>query len=144
MRERVRQMASGLVNHHSVNVSLSHLTCCITSYQLVSDKSVIQMTTCLLHAAVDCGQLDSPVNGRVLFVSTIFRATAIYSCTAGFELVGVAQRVCTADGVWSGVEPVCQRKKKYIQQLHLILRYIIDDSIDVNTFLSSFSHHPVP
>ena len=64
---------------------------------------------CLIHAAVDCGLLEDPTNGRVAFTSTVFRSIATYSCFSGYDIVGVTQRVCTAEGVWSEVPPICQR-----------------------------------
>ncbi|KAL1421547.1 hypothetical protein MTO96_022986 [Rhipicephalus appendiculatus] len=33
---------------------------------------------------------------------------AEYRCNTGYKLVGVAERVCQADGTWSGQEPHCQ------------------------------------
>ena len=34
-------------------------------------------------------------------------STAIYSCNAGFELVGTSVRTCLPGGDWSGTQPAC-------------------------------------
>ena len=35
---------------------------------------------------------------------------ALYTCNAGFTLVGSESQLCLAGGIWSGQPPVCQRK----------------------------------
>ncbi len=61
-------------------------------------------------AAIDCGNLSNPANGRVEVFNTTLGSPAVYSCNFGFELVGAAGRVCVETGEWSGVEPRCDRK----------------------------------
>ncbi len=65
------------------------------------------------HAAVDCGPRASPINGQVETTpSTTFTSTATYSCSNGYDLVGITERVCEADGDWSlqgSPDPVCNR-----------------------------------
>ena len=58
--------------------------------------------------AVDCGDLATIPNGQVEFTTTLENSVANYSCNQGFFLVGDGQRICQADGKWSGVEPECQ------------------------------------
>ena len=63
----------------------------------------------LLSTAVDCGNLPNPANGQVSNTAgTTFGQTAIYSCNAGYNLVGDSTRTCQADGMWSGSAPTCQ------------------------------------
>ena len=63
------------------------------------------------HTAVDCGPLSDPANGAVdLSDGTEFGATAVYSCDAGYILSGTSTRDCLDTGLWSGVEPTCNRK----------------------------------
>ena len=38
----------------------------------------------------------------------VFGAVARYTCEAGFVLSGPAERVCRADGEWSGMAPTCE------------------------------------
>ena len=56
---------------------------------------------------VDCGTLTDPEFGSVSVVFTTFGASAIYSCEQGYEILGVAERVCLTDGTWSREEPSC-------------------------------------
>ena len=35
---------------------------------------------------------------------------AIFSCDAGYTLNEDATKTCGSDGMWSGLDPVCQRK----------------------------------
>lgn len=60
---------------------------------------------------VSCGPLNpSGVGGLAVdMVQTVFGTTVMYSCTEeGYQLAGEAERVCEANGVWSGVEPRCE------------------------------------
>ena len=61
------------------------------------------------HAVVDCGSLPDPANGMVAMTASTFDSTANYSCIGGYELVGNSQRICQADGQWSGSEPTCSK-----------------------------------
>ena len=36
-------------------------------------------------------------------------SVAQYSCNAGFELVGEKRRVCSRNGLFSGLAPICRR-----------------------------------
>jgi len=62
----------------------------------------------LQSAAASCPDLSDPENGNVEVSGTGVGGTAIYSCDAGFTLLGEDRRVCTTDGLWSGSEPTCQ------------------------------------
>ena len=62
-----------------------------------------------MYLIVDCGPLSNPENGVVTFSSTQAGSTARYSCNSGFILRGNQVRVCQANGVWSGQDPVCIR-----------------------------------
>lgn len=60
----------------------------------------------------DCGKLQRVNNGVVSAEGgTKFSATALYTCSRGFELIGNAERKCGTDGLWSGHSPKCQVKK---------------------------------
>ena len=62
--------------------------------------------------AVDCGPLPDPANGIVdLSGGTKFGDDGVeYSCNAGYIMSGTATRECLSTGLWSGVEPTCDRK----------------------------------
>ena len=62
---------------------------------------------------VNCGLLNvttSAPGGLTLEVtSTTAGARAVYSCrSSNYQLVGRAERMCGANGVWTGEEPQCQ------------------------------------
>lgn len=57
---------------------------------------------------VVCPNLDDPDNGQVDHVSSpLVGAVAAYSCDELFCLIGGESRTCTAEGAWSGEEPIC-------------------------------------
>lgn len=58
-------------------------------------------------APTDCGALPDPTNGLVNAPSTTTGATAMYRCANGYVLTGPANRICQADGSWSGAAPSC-------------------------------------
>ena len=60
----------------------------------------------IIIAAV-CADLPDPANGNIKLTGTEFGDTASYSCDVGFQLVGPAERICLANGRWSGSLPVC-------------------------------------
>ena len=65
----------------------------------------------IFFAVIECDPLDKPDNGDVIIESTLFQAVATYTCNPGYELVGTAQRICSGEGIWSGVAPICERKE---------------------------------
>ena len=60
--------------------------------------------------AIDCGKLPAPGNGKVMVYGTTKGSLAEYSCTPGYDLTGDRERVCQANGQWSGVAPTCVSK----------------------------------
>uniref|UniRef100_A0A669DZQ6 CUB and Sushi multiple domains 3 n=1 Tax=Oreochromis niloticus TaxID=8128 RepID=A0A669DZQ6_ORENI len=58
-------------------------------------------------SVISCGELPSPANGKKIGTQTTFGATAIFTCDAGFMLVGSAVRECLSSGLWSGTETRC-------------------------------------
>lgn len=59
---------------------------------------------------VDCGQLPDIPNGQVdISPDTKFGSYATYSCNLGHVLQGNQQRICQANGQWSGSTPKCVR-----------------------------------
>lgn len=72
----------------------------------------------ILISVPDCGVPPSPgVNGQVDYVTTTYLADANYSCSLGYDLGGgVATRICSLGGTWSGEDPVCQSKFMYVSE----------------------------
>lgn len=60
-----------------------------------------------LTAVISCGMLPTPPNGKKIGTQTTFGATAIFTCDAGYILVGSTVRECLASGLWSGTETYC-------------------------------------
>ncbi|XP_072548530.1 CUB and sushi domain-containing protein 3 isoform X2 [Salminus brasiliensis] len=56
---------------------------------------------------ISCGILPTPPNGKKIGTQTTFGATAIFTCDAGYILVGSTVRECLASGLWSGTETRC-------------------------------------
>ena len=65
-------------------------------------------TPVFMFAAVDCGNLPSPSNGRITLTASTFGGEAIYHCDAGYNLIGNMSRMCAANGEWTGSAPTCQ------------------------------------
>lgn len=59
----------------------------------------------------DCGHLSDPANGQVTISGTSYWSKARYRCHDGFILVGVENRSCEANGLWSGEAPECLCKQ---------------------------------
>ena len=83
---------------------------------------VILINAC---AGVNCGPPSGVDNGLVIVGLTTFDSLARYDCDTGFTLNPPDQelRTCTAERVWSGPDPSCDRKsiKLQLYQLHSIL-----------------------
>ncbi len=67
------------------------------------------MINAFCYIAIDCGQLPSIENGAVEFPdgNTNLGSSAVYSCIAGYMLVGDSQRLCQSTATWSGTQPRC-------------------------------------
>eukprot|EP00795_Rhopilema_esculentum_P000716 gene716-10430_t len=59
--------------------------------------------------AVTCVTLGGLLNGQSSNGGTNFGSTNRYTCNAGYQLIGSAQRSCQQDGTWSGTMPRCVR-----------------------------------
>ncbi|KAL0277452.1 UNVERIFIED_CONTAM: hypothetical protein PYX00_004721 [Menopon gallinae] len=57
----------------------------------------------------ECNDLTSPELGVVTLSGRMFGDKASYTCDHGFHLVGLKERVCQADGSWSGRAPSCKQ-----------------------------------
>ena len=67
-----------------------------------------QYVSGFFYLFVDCGQLDSIKNGRVIVeAGTSYGLTASYICNTGYQLTGSSTRFCQASEQWSGQAPSC-------------------------------------
>ena len=57
----------------------------------------------------ECPELPSPTFGQVTLRGLLFNDKANYTCELGYTLVGPKQRLCQADGTWSGSFPICKQ-----------------------------------
>ncbi|XP_064386142.1 mucin-2-like isoform X2 [Halichondria panicea] len=86
---------------------------CSTGYMVVGnmtcqiDRTWSDSATCELV----CPDLSEPDNGNIVYSDTIPRgidSMATYSCTtAGYQLVGITERMCTASGWSTEPDPTC-------------------------------------
>ncbi len=57
-----------------------------------------------------CELLLDPVHGEVHQTGRLVGDRAIYTCAAGWEIVGPEERVCQGNGRWSNTEPYCKKR----------------------------------
>ena len=70
------------------------------------------------YISKDCGSPSSPGNGTIELAdtgTTTYGATATQSCNIGFDLTGVANITCGADGNWSSPAVNCIIKGNLIR-----------------------------
>ena len=92
---------------------------------------ILTMIICFLfyvhQLEIDCGGLESPHHGDVMYTDTRYGSEAVYNCIPGYSLrFGDEIRTCINGGRWSGNEPCCIRKS-HIQLTfnNLILCYFM-------------------
>ena len=73
-----------------------------------------------IHITASCSELSNPANGIVLWTGLTTGSNAIHTCKSGYQLIGEWIRTCMSNGVWSGQEPICIRKKNvFVMCTHL-------------------------
>ncbi|XP_064386845.1 uncharacterized protein LOC135335316 isoform X3 [Halichondria panicea] len=87
---------------------------CIVGYELrgvvsrVCQVSGVWNGTMPSCERVDCGPLESPINGSVnTSLGTLFMSEAIYYCNNGYFISDARHRTCGAYGQWNRNEPSC-------------------------------------
>lgn len=68
------------------------------------------MLACPVPPGVECADFPdtSDTNLRVSILSRGVSGQAVFSCPAGFGLVGQTHTVCQANGEWAGPYPTCK------------------------------------
>ena len=64
-----------------------------------------------IAAAIFCGNPGTPGNGSTTVTSDTVGSIARHFCDEGFNLEGLSQRECLANGSWSGSLPTCKSKQ---------------------------------
>lgn len=62
---------------------------------------------------MDCGAPEDFTNGIIRIQNTLYRSVIMYVCNYGYFLVGVQNRTCQVNGVWSGQPPSCAGNASY-------------------------------
>ncbi|XP_077981970.1 sushi, von Willebrand factor type A, EGF and pentraxin domain-containing protein 1-like [Glandiceps talaboti] len=55
-----------------------------------------------------CGQLEEVQHAIATFTGHTYSHVVNYACHIGYTLIGDEQRICQAEGKWSGESPVCE------------------------------------
>ncbi|KAG8223021.1 hypothetical protein J437_LFUL001343, partial [Ladona fulva] len=93
-------------------LSISAMMMCINS----SDAS---FSVAFSISDRECEELSAPDEGWVRLTGRLFGDRAVYSCREGLRVVGLATRVCRADGTWSGSgPPQCKDNGKLLHLLY--------------------------
>ena len=76
----------------------------------------------LLFVAVACQILNVPVKGRRIGKGRHYSDVVRFRCVRGYRMIGSASRSCQANGLWSGQQPMCIRKKiVYSHKIYILL-----------------------
>uniref|UniRef100_A0A8B9KNH1 CUB and Sushi multiple domains 3a n=1 Tax=Astyanax mexicanus TaxID=7994 RepID=A0A8B9KNH1_ASTMX len=106
-------------------------TCVLMCVPAHSSASLLPLT-----AVISCGILPTPPNGKKIGTQTTFGATAIFTCDAGYILVGSTVRECLASGLWSGTETSCLGTSSMHHTTPSLLSIIKDQFTDWGTFIT--------
>eukprot|EP00058_Branchiostoma_floridae_P027893 XP_002613384.1 hypothetical protein BRAFLDRAFT_68379 [Branchiostoma floridae] len=60
---------------------------------------------------IQCPPLSPISDGQMSASGSFFMDRVTFVCNSGFDLFGSNERLCQADGTWSGIQPVCNRTK---------------------------------
>lgn len=56
--------------------------------------------------------MPQPALGKMTLSGRHFGERATYTCPDGYHVVGLASRLCQADGHWAGQEPACKQNSE--------------------------------
>ena len=60
-----------------------------------------------LIVEIHCGSLVAPSHGSASGSSDTVGSVVMFSCDAGFRLIGSSQRTCQQNGDWDGDDVIC-------------------------------------
>ena len=128
------------IRMHYMHICLYYLLLCMCHMYTNHSLSI-----CFLTTVVNCETLSNPANGLVVLTGVSVGSTADYTCNPGYELVGVAQRMCEMNREWSGEAPTCESMYMYICiyiyiyiYIYIIIYMYIYIHIYVATWLAAY------
>ena len=90
----------------------SHERSCMRNGQWTGTQPICRQINCSKPNPIENGYyrlINSPNGDKPTLGSRV-----IYSCKPGYNLVGINDtQYCYEDGVWTGVQPQCQREFNY-------------------------------
>ena len=66
---------------------------------------------------ISCGDAGTVANGNVIITDNTVGSRATIECNDGFQLNGNSERICGANGHWSGVLPTCEGINQQLSML---------------------------
>ena len=70
---------------------------------------------------VECGDLPIPSNGIVSYSdTTLINSVATFTCSESYIVTGDSTRTCLLTGMWSGIQPSCERELRSSMYLYLL------------------------
>ena len=72
------------------------------------------------HTAVNCGDPGQPAHSTKTGSTYTYQLTVSYTCDSGYtHTSGRLQRICQANGDWSGDDIVCSGMIQLLCQMHI-------------------------
>ena len=80
--------------------------------------------------AIECPQIHWPVHGSRDGDQTEYPAQVMFTCFPGYEMQGIANISCQANGQWSHAVPTCTGKRHYLTHVD-VHNFIINGSCKI-------------
>ena len=85
--------------------------------QNIADRSLVQdIYTVVIKMLIDlriliflvpCQSLGIPVDGQMEILTNGSLSKTTFQCNLGYTLKGTSQAICTDDGLWNELPPIC-------------------------------------
>lgn len=82
---------------------------------------------------ISCGRLKTPSNGTKNGSSPLVGSVATFSCNDDFRLEGSAERTCTEQGEWDGINASCVGECLHTACTRLLKKQIMNHSFCYRT-----------